>query len=581
MGAISLALQVFANRLLGSLLAGTVYTFASILFVFLIAIGLGAWVGARAVHGSREPRAALGWLCAAALPALLLSFALLVWRTGGEDLMAGVIQIGLYEPEQSITALPPSAWLRLCVEYSALLLLLPVVLIGAYLPGCSAYVARTQPTRGLGRLYLANTLGGLAGGLSAAHLGLEQLGLRGLFVVLLAGLALQALLLAPRSWRLLAPTAAVALWVLLPGRTPGTGRGLETLDYRESAASGSKVEQVRDASEPQAVRILRVNGKPVASSIFIDRRLQYLLGLITTLAHKAPASVLCIGMGTGMSARALAAGSERLELVELSPAVLAMQHHFAQWNGAIESRPDVQIRIDDGRAHLRNTSQRYDCISADPIDPCVAGSAYLYTQEYYALCAERLNPGGIMTQWIPLYDLSEADIASIVRTFLSVFPKASGWVTGYDLVLLGSGQPLELDPEHWERRLREPQIAELAADVGVRGVDDLLATCFALPEDLERLAQRAPTINTDERPWIEFHAPRANFGSYPTDVYRFLAECRVPLPLVDGTAEHRVAEIERRRRQLMDAAWDFAREIDASRAWGEARNRYIDRLRGR
>jgi hypothetical protein len=148
-------------------------------------------------------------------------------------------------------------------------------------------------------------------------------------------------------------------------------------------------------------------------------------------------------------------------------------------------------------------------------------------------------------------------------------------------VLLGSGQPLELDPEQWEKRLREPQIAELAADVGVRGVDDLLATCFALPEDLERLAQRAPTINTDERPWIEFHAPRANFGSYPTDVYRFLAECRVPLPLVDGTAEHRVAEIERRRRQLMDAAWDFAREIDASRAWGEARNRYIDRLRRR
>ncbi|MFM7281860.1 MAG: hypothetical protein ACKO32_08780, partial [Planctomycetia bacterium] len=75
--------------------------------------------------------------------------------------------------------------------------------------------------------------------------------------------------------------------------------------------------------------------------------------------------------------------------------------------------------------------------------------------------------------------------------------------------------------------------------------------------------------------------PLANFGSYPSAVYRFLAECRTPLEFAAGTAEHRRAEIQTRRRQLMDAAWEFARAVETSRAWGEARNRYIERLRGR
>ncbi len=580
-GAVSLALQVLANRLLGSLLAGTVYTFASILFVFLAGIGLGAWVGARWVHGRSAPRAALGWLAACAPPALLLSLLALQWRCGGEDLFAGVIQIGLYEPTQPIDALPPSAWFALCVEYSAILLALPTLLLGAFLPACAAYISRERAAGSLGLLYLVNTLGALAGGLLAAHLLLEMLGLRGLFAALLTIPGLLALALVARRGLLVLPMAVAAVWTLQPGAPPGTARGLETLAYRESAASGAKVEQVRDAAEPQPVRILRVNGKPVASSILIDRRLQYMLGLITTLSHPDPRRTLCIGLGTGMSARALAAGSRELDVIELSPAVVAMQPYFSVWNGSIHERANTRIRIDDGRAFLEQRAQSYECISADPIDPCVAGSAYLYTLEYYRLGARHLTPDGVMSQWIPLYDLAQEDIASIVRTFLAVFPHAQGWVTGYDLVLVGSQRPLTLDPTHWERRLKEPEIAALATDVGILSVDDLLGSCFALREDLERLAARAPTINTDDRPWIEFHAPLANFGSYPSSVYRFLAECRTTLEFAAGTAEHRRAEIQTRRRQLMDAAWDFARDVETSRAWGEARNRYIERLRGR
>lgn len=580
-GALSIALQVFATRILGSLLAGTVYTLSSILFVFLVGLGLGAIVGGWWMSRSADPRRSLAWIALSCAPALLVSLWALRWVCGGEDLLAGVIQMGLYEPGTRIQELPASAWFALCVKHAAWLLLLPTMCLGAFLPACTHWIAKTAPERSLGALYLWNSLGALGGGLLAAHLGLGQLGLRASFAVWLALLLGAVLLLQRKLLPGVLLSAGLGVLTLWPGPSPGTSRGLETLFYQESVASSAKVESVRDAAESAPVRILRVNGKPVASSIFIDRRLQYLLGSISSLTHQQPRSALCIGLGTGMSAHALAAGTERLTVVELSRAVLAAQPYFASWNGQLLERSDTRWILDDGRAFLQRSAERFDVISADPIDPCVAGSAYLYTQEYYQLARSRLNAGGSMTQWIPLYDLAFADIASIAGTFQSVFPHTSAWVTGYDLVLLGTLEPLNLELKALEARMRQPELAQLLADVGVHTADDLLACYFAGPKSVAELAAQAPFLNTDDAPWIEFHAPLANFGSYPVEVYRYLALCADPLPLASDSAEHRVAEIQGRRRRLQAAAWDFARELEASSAWGQARNNYIQVLRGR
>lgn len=97
----------------------------------------------------------------------------------------------------------------------------------------------------------------------------------------------------------------------------------------DSAASSAKVQEFADDSEPAPVRNLRVNGKTVAFSVFIDRRLQYLLGFVSTLSHPEPRKLLCIGLGTGMTSAAMAVAGGELTVVEISAAVIEAARRFS------------------------------------------------------------------------------------------------------------------------------------------------------------------------------------------------------------------------------------------------------------
>jgi spermidine synthase len=374
--------------------------------------------------------------------------------------------------------------------------------------------------------------------------------------------------------------ALAAALALVPGDAPGTRAGVATVFAADAAASSAKVQEFRDAAEPDPVRNLRINGKTVASSIFIDRRLQYLLGCVSVLAHDDPRELLCIGLGTGMTSAAMALAGGALTVVEISPAVIDAARRFERWNAGLHARADVELVADDGRAWLARTTRRFDVISADPIDPCVSGSAYLYTEEYYRLGRARLAPGGLMSQWIPLYDLAPRDVAGIVLTFRRVFPHATGWVTGYDLVLLGGAEPLAIDPARLDQRMEEPELGTLLADVGIDSAAELLGCCFAGAGALERFAVLADRPNTDDDPWIEFHAPLAAFGSYPLDVYRALAAGDDEPPLASDTAVALRSAVVAERRRLQQGALDFVAAIEAGGGYGRARTRYIQFLRG-
>lgn len=603
-GAASVALQVLANRLMSELLGGAVYVFATILAVFLGGLALGAPFGGRIIVRSAQPMRTLGWLAAAFGASVGLSLALLRWKhefpsVFGEDLLAGATNLPLVAGPVRPTEFTPLDYLELALGHTAIALLLPTFLTGAFFPAaCHFALEGIDATRGaarVGRLYLWNTLGSLAGSLAAAYVLLPKLSLRVGFALVIA-LAFAAAVLAwladaradDRAPRSSLARSGIALSVLLacaalpfvPGDPPGTKYGERTLFFGESAASSAKVIEVDDVAEELPVRCLFVSGKPVASSIFIDRRLQILLGSISSLAHPDARKQLCIGLGTGMTSGALAVAGGELEVVELSSAVLEAEPLFARWNGALSTRDDVRLIHDDGRAYLARSRERYDVISADPIDPVVAGSAYLYTDEYYRLGREHLAPRGVMSQWVPLYDLSLADIAGIVRTFRGVFEHVTAWVTGYDLVLVGSREPFELDPAAIEARIeRDEALRALLADVAVHDADDLLACCFATNATLDAFAELAPRANTDDHPWIEFHAPLAAFGTYPLEVYRRLASASDDVPLAAHVDATRRARIRASQATLKQAALAFADELADGAGFGEARTRYIARLR--
>ncbi len=190
------------------------------------------------------------------------------------------------------------------------------------------------------------------------------------------------------------------------------------------------------------------------------------------------------------------------EIEPLVPRVVA--RYFSDENYRLVDDPRVQWVFDDARHYILTTRESFDIITSDPIHPWVKGAASLYTEEYFRLCREHLNPGGLITQWVPLYESDLPTVKSELATFFSVFPDALLMSndfrgSGYDVLLLGMREPLTVDLEAIERKLSSQDFADVAAslrDVGFHSGFDLLATFAGTAGDLSPWLKDAP-LNRD------------------------------------------------------------------------------------
>ena len=206
-------------------------------------------------------------------------------------------------------------------------------------------------------------------------------------------------------------------------------------------------------SEYEGHRSFHVSGKVVASTQGLDMRLQRMLGHLPSIAHGAPRSVLVVGCGAGVTAGCFIDWPtvERIVVCEIEPAVVAAARvHLADVNRGVLDDPRTEIVLDDARHYLATTTETFDIITSDPIHPWVRGAAALYTKEYYDLVKARLRDGGVITQWVPLYETDAAAVKSQLATLFDAFPFASLWNSdpsnrGYDLVAMSGRLPMSFD----------------------------------------------------------------------------------------------------------------------------------------
>src|SRR5262249_35622340 len=148
---------------------------------------------------------------------------------------------------------------------------------------------------------------------------------------------------------------------------------------------------------------------------------------------------------------------------------------------------------DDARHYILTTKEKFDIITSDPIHPWVKGAATLYTKEYLELCKQHLNPGGIVTQGVPLYESNPETVQSEMATLFDVFPNATIWGNdvgggGYDCVVLGYVDEMHLDAEKLQERLDRVDHSAVASsllEVGFDSAIDLLATYAGQAVDLQ------------------------------------------------------------------------------------------------
>jgi spermidine synthase len=224
-------------------------------------------------------------------------------------------------------------------------------------------------------------------------------------------------------------------------------------------------------------------------------RLQRMLGHITALLHPAPRTVLVVGFGAGVTAGTFIAhpSVERIVICEIEPLIPeVVSTYFGEVNYDVLNDPRVEVIYDDARHFILTTDEKFDVITSDPIHPWVKGAATLYSTEYFQLAKEHLNPGGVMTQWVPLYESSEPVVKSEIATFFEVFPNGSVWGndingSGYDVVLAGHAGDATIDLDALDERMNRPDhafVARSIAEVGFWNWLDLFSTYAGRASDL-------------------------------------------------------------------------------------------------
>jgi spermidine synthase len=529
-GACALALEVLWTRSITIAVGSTTYSFTVMLAAFLVGIWLGSWLQA----ATPLRRAPLSLRFGAVLVGIgAAAFAASLWIPRLPELVLE-LNLSLYGDLRRIR---PGTTLLLAF----LVMLVPCILMGVAFPLASE--ARERLRGGLGRpvgdTLGLNTLGSIAGSLAAGFVLIPGLGLQRSMLWVSAVYAAYGIAAAcagtyarrPRRGIAAMGTVGILSALLLPLWIPpwdltalAAFNNNQLGRYRDDAGevdlrvwmSSARIDYYAEGRgsnvsvvERGGQRALLVNGKVVATDNLPDMHHELLLGHVPVLLHPAPRTALVVGLGAGVTLGAVAAHPdlEEITVVEIERAVVGATARFARANGSVLEDPRLEIAIQDGRNFLATTPRHFDVITADPIHPWAAGAVYLYTREYYDLLRSRIEPGGIVCQWLPGYELAPANFRSVMATFAAVFPHVELWQTVNDAVLIGSEAPIRVDPRELSRRLAEPRVV---AQLGRVGLDT--ARAFLAEQALGDAAFRAlagdAVVNTDDNLHLEFATPR-------------------------------------------------------------------------
>ena len=551
-GATALGAEVVWTRLLGMLLGLTVYIFSIILAVFLIGLALGSGLGSMMLRSVR-PRLALAW----SQVLLTLGIAWTAW----------IISSSLpYWPINPLLTLSPWHTFQLDMVRCLWAILPPTLLWGASFPLAVAGLSRRGEDAGhtVGMVYAANTLGAIVGALLVSLVLIPWIGTQNSQRVLVwAALAGGILILVPyvRAQRSTSVSAALAASVVLaawlsanlsavPGELIAYGRRMainagrsEVLYTIEGRNSSVAITRWNDGATE-----IDVNGHVEATTEPYDMKLQRMVGHLPGILHPTAKSVLGIGFGAGVSAGTFTRypGIEHITICEIEPVIPPTStRFFGKYNYEVYKNPKTRVVFDDARHYLLTTRDKYDIIASDPLDVFAKGTAAIYSLEYFESVKRHLNPGGLFTLYVPLYESDVRTVKSELATFFEAFPHSTIWANtvngqGYDMVFMGHLDPPTIDLDEIQKRLSRPDYAPVAQslyEIGVTSIVDLLSNYAGQNADLGGWSAGA-AINRDIDLRLQYLGGWGINSTMEDAIYRQLLKYRqMPRGLFRGSPE--------------------------------------------
>jgi spermidine synthase len=569
-GLSALGAQVVWTRLLSVLFGTTVYSFSIILAVFLTGLGIGSGIGSILAQWANSPRL----IFAICQILLAVSIAWTAWT------IANSLPYWPIDPAAAV-----SPWFNFQLDLlRALWTILPAaVLWGASFPLALASLASPAQDSGwlAARVYGANTFGAIVGALAFSFLAIPRMGTRHSQQILIGIPCLAALaLLAPQfrrsarqssresvpGWQAAAILGISLVSVMgligttseIPWQMIAYGRRIALMMYSDRLQSktdpirllyrGEGLNSSVVITEQSGLRIIYVNGNVEASNAADDLRLERMAGHLPALVHGNPRDVLIVGFGAGITAGSFVVHPEvrRIVIVELESLIPpASGTFFRPENYGVFGDPRTTMVYDDGRHYLLTHHDSFDVITSDPVHLWVKGTSALYSKEYFEIVRSHLKPGGVIAQWLPLYDGDVETVKSVMATFFEVFPNGTVWSNhmgdrGYDLVLLGQAARTRINVGELQQRLDRPDHSSVVDSLRAAGFNsavDVLATYLGQASDLKPWLGGAQ-INSDRNLKLQYLAGFTMNSRQSEEIYQsLLGQRQFPQLLFAGSDE--------------------------------------------
>jgi spermidine synthase len=512
-GFVALAYEVLLTRLGILYLGNSVSVFAIVLTSFLLGTGLsavlGTWIYGVLRRNTNRSNSLFGFTALAAGAFVLVTPYLLL-----TDWVLSTTQLARFADAGPRNPLPILA-----------IMVAPTILIGALLPIAIRMLQQEEhgeATREAATLYALNTAGGLLGAGLANHYLVPLIGIQGALICLAsicAAVGVINLLSPGRSflrWSvavLSVASLAMVLTAALPdmmdlyaGKIAVSTRA-RSAEVRLIHEGRAATVTVLDQEDPQkgTYRDMYLNGVEEASTRYWHTQLFKLLGIFPVLAHESaePKEVLVIAFGAGITAGSVLASDQvsSLDVVDLNPDVEDINDLFTDVNGDVFHKPRFQFHNDDGRNYLVTSNKRYDVILGDSTHPRAYDSWILYTEEFYQAVRERLLPGGVFAQWVPVLGSMQGDLFRIhLNTFRRVFPNSTFWyVYGSDQAfLLATPKPFSLNVERLQQKLDQLPEWFRAEEYQIDTVARISGFFWLDEPAMARMIGRETRVNTDD-----------------------------------------------------------------------------------
>jgi spermidine synthase len=581
-GAASFIYEIGWIRMLSLVLGSSTHAFELMLSAFILGLAFGGLWIKRRIDQIAEPESFLGVVQVAMG---LLALATLVVYGRSFELMEWLFSAAA-RTENGYSAFNFGSHL-----IALLVMFPPAFCAGMTLPLITHALLRRGSGEGaIGAVYSANTVGAIVGVFAAVHFAMPVLGLKGL-ITLGAGIdiALGLLLL----WRVHAggrlPAYATAAGLAAVGATlalveldpykmasgvyrhgvllvPGRSQMLYHRDGKTATVNlmqfeGRLVSILTNGKSDAAVRL------DLAGPVPRDETTMILTAALPLALHPQARTVANIGFGSGLTSHVLLASESLREVdsIEIEPAMVEAARGFSPRNDNVYRDPRSRIHIEDAKTFFSTHNKRYDIIASEPSNPWVSGTASLFTDEFYRRVTHHLNDRGLFVQWLQLYEITPALVASVFKALGRHFTDYVVYAS-YDFdIIIVARNGAELPPPS-EAVFAQPELARELARLEIRNTAELelhrVGGKKALQPYFESFSIPA---NSDFFPVLDLNAAKARFMQVNAHEIVRLATTPIPaVEMLDG--EHLRGGVAAADRPWLSRAV-YAREALAARAY--------------